>query len=321
MIWLDSLWGFFSEAAAFALGAFGTLSVATIFDYFRQKRLEKKIAPGFLHSKKIRVEKQSSPFGSYEFEPDVRYECIVNFVVSGKQAFNTLLNSKILKKEVDSKRIFVSSRLNSTQTTNSQVSVSIVLADRFGHITESEYHHFVDYVEAVKAQLGRDAVLKESIPVYSEILKSSEEAYRKILNLDSILEFSLKSSDIIDLNSFRNHMEKLGYMEILPSKFVLFDMNETKLSVAEFSDSKNIFKFVFNMAISDNPAQEFKDMFDGLRWIAEYFQCQILDKNHNEVDKQSFENILNQIEIRVRQLKMEGLFPGCRLSREVFKIR
>ena len=66
-------------------------------------------------------------------------------------------------------------------------------------------------------------------------------------------------------------MEKLGYMETLPSKFVLFDMNETKLSVAKFSDSKKIFKFVLNLAISDNPAQEFKDMFDGLRWIAEYF--------------------------------------------------
>ena len=104
-------------------------------------------------------------------------------------------------------------------------------------------------------------------------------------------------------------MEKLGYMEILPSKFVLIDNNETKLSVAEFSDSKNVFKFLFNIVSSDNPAQEFKDMFDGLRWIAEYFQCQILDKNHNEVDKQSFENILNQIEIRVSQLKMEACSP------------
>ena len=104
-------------------------------------------------------------------------------------------------------------------------------------------------------------------------------------------------------------MEKLGYMETLPSKFVLFDTNETKLSVAEFSDSKNIFKFLFNIAISNNPTQEFKDMFDGLRWIAEYFQCQILDKNHNEVDKQSFENILNQVEIRVSQVKNGRLVP------------
>ena len=62
-------------------------------------------------------------------------------------------------------------------------------------------------------------------------------------------------------------------------------------------------------------------MFDGLRWIANHFQCQILDKNHNEVDEQSFENILNQVEIRVSKLKMEGLFPGSRLSREVFKLR
>ena len=46
---------------------------------------------------------------------------------------------------------------------------------------------FVDYVE-VRSQFGRD-MLKD--PVYSEIVKSSEEAYRKILNLDSILEFSL----------------------------------------------------------------------------------------------------------------------------------
>ncbi|MDA9689926.1 hypothetical protein N9V13_05895 [Betaproteobacteria bacterium] len=317
---MDSLWGFFSEAAAFALGAFGALSVATIFDYLLQRRCERKLAPRFLLAKNI-GEKRSSPYDSHEFEPDVRYECIVNFLVLGKQALNTLLSSKKPKKEADSKRIFLSSHFNDTQTTNSQVSVSIVLADRFGQITESEYHYFVDYVEAVRSRLGKDAVLNERIPVYSEILKSSEEAYRKILSLDSILEFSLKSSDIIDLNSFRNHMEKLGYMETLPSKFVLFDTNETKLSVAEFSDSKNIFKFLFNIAISDNPAQEFKDMFDGLRWVAEYFQCQILDKNLNEVDKQSFENILNKIEIRVSQLKMEGLFPGCRLSREVFKLR
>ena len=320
MTWLSSLWGFFSEAAVFALGAFGALSVVTIFDYLRQKRLERKLAPRFLLAKNI-GKKQSAPIDSHEFEPDMRYECIVNFFVLGKRALNTFLVPKNLKKEAGSKRIFVSSRLNKNQTTNSQLSVSIVLADRFGYITESEYNWFVDYVEAVRSQFGRDAVQKEPIPVYSEIVKSSEEAYRKILNLDSILEFSLKSSDIIDLNLFRNHMEKLGYMETLPSKFVLFDTYETKLSVAEFSDSKNIFKFLFNIAISNNPAQEFKDMFDGLRWIAEYFQCQILDKNHNEVDKQSFENILNQIEIRVSQLKMEGLFPGCRLSREVFKLR
>jgi len=320
LIWLDSLRGFFSEATAFALGAFGTLCVAIIFDYLLQKRRERKFVPRFLLAKTI-GEKQSSPFDSYEFEPDVRYECIVNFFVLSKQTLNKPLSLKNQSQKVGSKRIFVSSRLNNNRATNSQVSVSIVLADRFGHITESEYHNFVDYVEAVRAQLGRDAVLKEPIPVYSEILQSSEEAYRKILNLDSILEFSLKSSDIIDLSLFRNHMEKLGYMEALPSKFVLFDTNKTKLSVAEFSDSKNIFKFLFNIAISDNPTQVFKDMFDGLRWIAEYFQCQILDKNHNEVDKQSFENILTQIEIRVRQLKMEGLFPGCRLSREVFKLR
>ena len=316
MIWFDSLWRLIGEAAVFALASFAIMGIVVICDYLRQKKRGNKFTRRVL-LEKTRGEKQNTPFDSYEFVPDARYECIVNFVVSGKQAFNTLLNPKILKKEVDSKRIFVCSRLNSTQTTNSQVSVSIVLADRFGHITESEYHHFVDYVEAVKAQLGRDAVLKESIPVYSEILKSSEEAYRKILNLDSILEFSLKSSDIIDLNSFRNHMEKLGYMETLPSKFVLFDTNETKLSVAKFSDSKNIFKFLFNIAISDNPAQEFKDMFDGLRWIAEYFQCQILDKNHNEVDKQSFENILKPVEIRVGQLKMGGLFPEVDYQRSI----
>ena len=98
----------------------------------------------------------------------------------GKQALNTLLNNKYQKKEVGSKRIFVSSRLNNTQTTNSQVSISIVLADRFGHITESEYRSFVDYVEGVRTQLGSKAVLKEPIPVYSEILKSSEEVYRKV---------------------------------------------------------------------------------------------------------------------------------------------
>ena len=285
-----------------------------------KKNVNINLLPGFC-LQKPEEEKQDTPFDSYKFEPDARYECIIKFLFLGKQALDTFLNKKNQKKEVGSKRVFVSSSLNNTQTTNSQVSISIVLADRFGHITESEYRSFVDYVEGVRTKLGSKAVLKEPIPVYSEILKSSEETYRKVKSLDSILEFSLKSSDIIDLNLFRNYMEKLGYMETLPSKFVLFDTNETKLSVAEFSDSKNIFKFLFNIAISNNPIQVFKDMFDGLRWIAEYFQCQILDKNHNEVDKQSFENILNQVEIRVSQLKMEGLFPGGRLSREVFKLR
>ena len=320
MIWLDSLWGFFSEAAAFALGVLVILIVAIIFDYLRQKKRESKFAPRFLLAK-TGEEKQTSTFDSYEFEPDGRYECIVIFFVLGKKALNALLNSKNQKKEVGSKRIFVSSRLNDTQTTNLEVSVSIVLADRFGHIAESEYRGFVDYVEGVRTQLGSKAVLKDPIPDYTEILKSSKEVYRKVSHLDSILEFSLKSSDIIDLNLFRDYMEKLGYMETFPSKFVLFDANETKLSVAEFSDSKNVFKFVFNIAVSNNPTQVLKDMFDGLRWIAEYFQCQILDKNHNEVDGQSFDNILNQVEIRVGQLKMGGLFPGGRLSREVFKLR
>ena len=51
---------------------------------------------------------------------------------------------------------------------------------------------------------------------------------------------------------------------------MLFDTNETKLSVAEFSDSKNIFKFLFNIAISDNPAQSSRiclTVCDGLRII------------------------------------------------------
>ena len=320
MIWLDSLGEGLSEATVFALVVFGILSVAIIFDYLWQKNRENRFAPRFLQLK-VGGDKRSSSFDSYEFEHDARYECIVNFFVLGKKALNPLLNNKHQKKEVGSKRVFVSSSFNNTHSANSQVSISIILADRFGHITESEYHSFVDYVEEVRVQLGRDAVQKDPSPVYSEILELSKEAYRKILYLDSILEFSLKSSDIIDLNLFRNHMGKLGYMETLPSKFVLFTANETKLSVAEFSNSKNIFKFLLNIAISNNPTQEFKDMFDGLRWIAEYFQCRILDKNHNEVDKQSFENILNQVEIRVSQLKMGGLFPGGRLSREVFKLR
>ena len=320
MIWLDSLWGWIGEAAVFALGAFGTLSAAIIFDYLRQKKRENKFTRRFLLAK-TRGEKQNRPFDSYDFVPDARYECIIKFSILDKQALDTLLNHKYQEKEVGSKRIFVSSHLNDTQTTNSEVSVSIVLADRFGHIAESEYRSFVDYVEGVRTQLGSKAVLKDPIPDYTEILKSSKEVYRKVSHLDSILEFSLKSSDIIDLNLFRDYMEKLGYMETFPSKFVLFDANGTKVSVAEFSDSKNVFKFVFNIAVSNNPTQVLKDMFDGLRWIAEYFKCQILDKNHNEVDKRSFENILNQVEIRVGQLKMGGLFPGGRLSREVFKLR
>ena len=40
-----------------------------------------------------------------------------------------------------------------------------------------------------------------------------------------------------------------------------------------------------------------------------------------QVDKQSFENILNQVESRVSQLKEGGLLPGGRLSREIFKLR
>ena len=323
MIWLDSLWRLIGEAAVFALVSFGILSIAVICDYLHQKKRENKFTRRFL-LEKTREEKQNTPFDSYEFVPDARYECIIKFSILGKQALNTLQNHKYQEKEVGSKRVFVSFRLNTvqtTQTTNPQVSISIVLADRFGHITESEYRSFVDYVEGVRTQLGSKAVLKEPIPDYPEILKSSKEVYHKVSLLDSILEFSLKSSDIIDLNLFRDYMEKLGYMETFPSKFVLFDTNETKLSVAEFSDSKNVFKFVFNIAISNNPTQVLKDLFDGLRWIAEYFQCQILDKNHNEVDTQSFENILNQVEIRVAQLKMGGLVPGGRLSREVFKLR
>ena len=124
LIWSDSIWEVFSEAAAFALGAFGTLSAAIIFDYLRQKKRESKFAPRFVRAK-TRGEKLSSPFDSYEFEPDVRFECIVNFFVLGKHASKTLTNIKT-KEKVGSKRIFVSSRLNDTQTTNLQVSVSIV---------------------------------------------------------------------------------------------------------------------------------------------------------------------------------------------------
>ena len=320
MIWLDSLWTGVGEAGLFALASFGILSIAVICDYLRQKKLLYKFTRRFLPAK-TRGETPDTPLDSNKCEPDARYEFIIKFLIIGGQALDVFSNNKNQKKEIGSKRIFISSSLNNTQISNSQVSISIVLADRFGHITDSEYRSFVDYVEGVKAKLGSKAVLKEPIPVYSDILKSAAETYRKVKSLDSILEFSLKSSDIIDLNLFRNYMEKLGYMETLPSKFVLFDTTETKLSVAEFSNSKNTFKFLFNISIPNHPIQNLKDMFDGLRWIADHFQCQILDKNYNEVGEQSFENILNQVEIRVRKLKIEGLLPGSRLSREVFKLR
>ena len=111
---------------------------------------------------KTRGEKQIHRLDSYEFEPDARYECIVKFLILGKQALNTLLNKKNQKKEVGSKRVFVSSSLNNTQTTNSQVSISIVLADRFGHITESEYRSFVDYVEGVRSSTGKQSSSKRA---------------------------------------------------------------------------------------------------------------------------------------------------------------
>ena len=105
--------GLFGEAAVFALASFGILSLAVICDYLRQKKRENKFTRRFLLAK-TRGEKQNTPFDSYEFVPDARYECIIKFSILGKQALNTLLNHKYQKKEVGSKRVFVSSRLNNT---------------------------------------------------------------------------------------------------------------------------------------------------------------------------------------------------------------
>ena len=115
MIWLDSLWRLIGEAAVFALVSFGILSIAVIYDYLRQKKRENKFTRRFL-LEKTREEKQNTPFDSHEFVPDARYECIIKFSILGKQALNTLLNHKYEEKEVGSKRVFVSSRLNTAQT-------------------------------------------------------------------------------------------------------------------------------------------------------------------------------------------------------------
>ena len=111
---------------------------------------------------------QNTPFDLYKFEPDARYECIIKFFILGRQALDIFLNKKNQKKKVGSKRVFISFSLNNTQTSKSQVSISIVLADRFGHITDSEYRSFVDYVEV--KQLGSKAVLKEPIPIIQRFL-------------------------------------------------------------------------------------------------------------------------------------------------------
>ena len=158
MNWLDLLLGWVGEAAVFALASFGILSFAVIYDFLRQKKCENKFSRRFL-SAKTRGKKQNSQLGSYDFDPDARYECSIKFLIPGKQTLETLLNNKDQKKEVGSKRVFISSSSNNMQTTNLQVSMSIVLADRFGYIAESEYHSFLDYAEEVRARLGNNVVL------------------------------------------------------------------------------------------------------------------------------------------------------------------
>jgi len=318
--WLDSVVFLFGEAIVFALGSFVALSVAIFFDYLRQKKRNVLVTSKILPTNS-QLGIQKLPRLAERINLDPRYECIVTFRGLSKQNYEIFLSGKNYKKKIGFKTIFLSSNFNDKNMYDLNSSFSIVLADRFGHITENEYLEFLDHIGQLKTILGKDTVLQKPLPTYSKIYKSSKQAYSRISKLDSILEFTLNSSDSIDLNLLRNYMEKLGYIEIMPSKFVLFDGRESKLSTAEFGFSKNNFRFLFNIAVSEDSPRDLKDMFNGLRWIAEYFQCQILDKNQKTVTKNSFMEIIKQVEIRQNQLKEEGLNPGSRLSREIFHLR
>ena len=108
-----------------ALASFAILGLAVICDYLRQKKRENKFTRRFLLAK-TRGEKQNTSFDSHDFVPDARYECIIKFSILGKRALNTLLSHKYREKEVGSKRVFVSPRLNTSQTTQAtypQVSI------------------------------------------------------------------------------------------------------------------------------------------------------------------------------------------------------
>ena len=99
MIWLDSLWTGVGEAGVFALASFGILSIAVICDYLRQKKLSYKFTRRFLPAK-TGGEKPDKLFDSYKFEPDARYECIINFLILSSPSLDIFLNKKNQKKEI-----------------------------------------------------------------------------------------------------------------------------------------------------------------------------------------------------------------------------
>ena len=118
LIWLDSLWTGVGEAGVFALVSFGILSIAVICDYLLQKKLSYKFTRRFFPAK-TRGEKPETPLDLYECEPDARYECIIKFLILGGKRL-TYFQIKRIKERIGSKRVFILSSSNNTQTSNSR---------------------------------------------------------------------------------------------------------------------------------------------------------------------------------------------------------
>ena len=89
--------------------------------------------------------------------------------------------------------------------------------------------------------------------------------------------------------------------------------------VAQFGVSKDVFKFSLNIAVVESPHLKFKEVYDGLRWLAELDQLKITNRYGGGISEPIADKILGEIKKKESILEDMGLKAGSRLCQEIFR--
>ena len=297
------------EAIAFAICFFISCCVFIYFLFIEDK---KKLS-GRLSRASLTLAKQVNNIR------DDRYECICEVSLKGKKSLGLVEKDYLSKiKAIGDKKIFTFLLFSDDKKRykNKDISIflSIILANRTGYISEEEFNGLQS-----KATEFPSKEKKIKLKSYSFYKSRAVRNFKFVSSFDCLLTLFLRSENHYELEKLRENMGRLGFVESIPAKFCLVSKGGLPYCVAQFGASKDVFKFSLNIAVVENPHLKFKEVYDGLRWLAELDQSKITNRYGSGISEPIADKIL--WEIRKKEIILEdmGLTAGSRLCQEIFR--
>ena len=305
-----------SDAIAFAICFFLICCVSIYFLFIEDK---KKILSNYKNlSKKLRrssltLDKQMS------ITRDDRYECVCEVSLQGKISLGQLERDYLSKiNAIGDKKIFTfllfPDDKKRVKDKNISIFLSIILANRSGYISKEEFNGLQS--KAIEFPRKEKKIKLRSYGFYkSRALRN----FKFVNSFDCLLTLFLRSENHYQLEKLRENMGSLGFVESIPSKFCLVSEGGVPYCVAQFGVSKDVFKFSLNIAVVESPHLKFKEVYDGLRWLAELDQLKITNRYGSGISEAIADKILGEIKKKERILEDMGLKAGSRLCQEIFR--